>query len=384
MTDLRAEEVDLIVENYELSVDVMMKKIGNIENQGKKEYVEKKIESTDEEERYRNLIKKQSAKLEEQILQIKSQNLGRVGNVFKMRDAINGPKKGGQEATAIRNPQNNELIVSNEEIKEVTLKYCVDNLTKQPEDSSVVKGLEIKRFLHELRMEEADDEEFDICKEDFGEVINKFAKKKSKSYDFLLKAGNNFKESIYRLCRKMILNEHFPHGFRKTVLFMIWKQKAPAEVLSNNRFIHMKDGYLPRTCEALVVNKMKDKLIKSSSKYQVGGQPGHSPEEHIYSIQSLWVKLEAEGDGMILTLVDIVAFFDRENIFDIMQTLHEIGVSKKAARVWYKLNEGTEIAVKTAGGLSETAVVGDCIGQGTAGGALVSLANLDHGLKMRG
>ena len=65
-----------------------------------------------------------------------------------------------------------------------------------------------------------------------------------------------------------------------------------------------------------------------------------------------------------------------------MQTLHEIGVNKKAARVWYKLNEGTEIAVKTAGGLSETAVVGDCIGQGTAGGALVSQANLDHGLRM--
>ena len=46
-----------------------------------------------------------------------------------------------------------------------------------------------------------------------------------------------------------------------------------------------------------------------------------------------------------------------------MQTLHEIGVNKKAARVWFKLNEGTEVAVKTAGGISETAVVGDCIGQ---------------------
>ena len=37
--------------------------------------------------------------------------------------------------------------------------------------------------------------------------------------------------------------------------------------------------------------------------------------------------------------------------------------------------------MKTAGGLSETAVVGDCIGQGTAGGAIVSAANLDQGLK---
>ena len=85
---------------------------------------------------------------------------------------------------------------------------------------------------------------------------------------------------------------------------------------------------------------------------------------------------------MILTLVDIVAFFDWKNIHDVMQTSHEIGVEKKTARVWYKLNENTEVVVKTAGGVSETAFVGDCIGQGTAGGALVSQANLDHGLTM--
>ena len=52
---------------------------------------------------------------------------------------------------------------------------------------------------------------------------------------------------------------------------------------------------------------------------------------------------------MIYTLVDIVAFFGWGNIHDVMQTLHEIGVNKKVARVQFKLNEGTEIAVKTAG-----------------------------------
>ena len=39
------------------------------------------------------------------------------------------------------------------------------------------------------------------------------------------------------------------------------------------------------------------------------------------------------------------------------------------------MNEGTEIAVKTASGVTETIV------QGTAGGALVSQANLDSGLE---
>ena len=64
-----------------------------------------------------------------------------------------------------------------------------------------------------------------------------------------------------------------------------------------------------------------------------------------------------------------------------MDTLSEIGVNQKAARLFFKLNEGTEITVKTAGGLSDTAVVGDCIGQGTADGAIVLADNLDQGLK---
>ena len=87
-----------------------------------------------------------------------------------------------------------------------------------------------------------------------------------------------------------------------------------------------------------------------------------------------------EGLGLILTLVDIISFFDRESIYDVMQTLHEIGVNRKAAKVWFKLNEGTEVAVKTAAGISESKYVGDCIGQGTAGGALVSQAIIDKGL----
>ena len=57
--------------------------------------------------------------------------------------------------------------------------------------------------------------------------------------------------------------------------------------------------------------------------------------------------------GFIMTLVDIVAFFDQEIIYNVMQTLSDVGVNKKAARVWFKLNEGTEVCVKTAGGVQK-------------------------------
>ena len=390
LTDRRASEINVIAEK-DIPMDEKFKQIENIEKEIKFEAFGKtrvrrskpfKKVDMENEDTNEELLRKQSSKIENEILRIKSMNLGRTGNVFKMKEVINGPKKGSQAPTAIKHPISGELIVANEEIKNVTLAYCVDNLTKQHKDETVVKGLELKQFLHNLRMKEEDMEDFDITVEDYNEVMIKFGTKSTKSYDFLLKSGKQYKAAVYKMCREMILQEEFPTSFRRTVLHMIWKSKGPAEILQNNRFIHMKDGFWPRLCEALCVKKMKGQILSSSSKYQVGGQPGHSPEEHIFTIKSLWAKLVMEGSGMILTLVDIISFFDRENIYDVMQTLHEIGVDKKAARVWFKLNEKTEIAVKTAGGVSDTTFVGDCIGQGTAGGALVSQANLDHGLGM--
>ena len=38
-----------------------------------------------------------------------------------MKELINGNKKAGQEPNAIRDPKTGELVVSNEEIKKVTL-----------------------------------------------------------------------------------------------------------------------------------------------------------------------------------------------------------------------------------------------------------------------
>ena len=132
--------------------------------------------------------------------------------------------------------------------------------------------------------------------------------------------------------------------------------------------------------EALVVNKMKDDILDKSTKYQIGGQPGNSTYEHLFTIKSMMELLELKDQGMIFTLVDLVSFFDRENIHDIMATLHDVGINSTAVRLWCKLNQNTEIRVQTSAGMTDTAIVGDVIGQGTAGAALVSQLNLDHGM----
>ena len=151
------------------------------------------------------------------------------------------------------------------------------------------------------------------------------------------------------------------------------------DVLKNNRFLHMKH-VLARTVDSMIVSQMKESLISKLSIYQIGGLPGHSINEHILTIKTVLARLEECGKGLIFFVMDIVSFFDKEDIYDCLETMERLHVNKKAARVWYKLNRDTEVVVKTTCGVTETAQVGHCLGQGTAGAGLVSQANLDHGL----
>ena len=56
------------------------------------------------------------------------------------------------------------------------------------------------------------------------------------------------------------------------------------------------------------------------------------------------------------------------------------GADPKAVRLWYKLNDNTQIRVKTGSGTSEYTEVGAVLGQGTLGGAIISQAVLDEGV----
>ena len=165
-----------------------------------------KDDTGNQEEKDMDLLKRQSSKIEEQINLIKSEKLGRVGSIFKMKEVINGPKKKAQEPNAIKHPKTGDLIVSAEGIKKVTLEYCVENLQNNNYDEEVKDAVNIKKELHDIRMKDTSSEGFEVKKESFGRVLKKFSTKKTKTYNFLLKAGDRFKDSIYNLCKRMLEN----------------------------------------------------------------------------------------------------------------------------------------------------------------------------------
>ena len=163
------------------------------------------------------------------------------------------------------------------------------------------------------------------------------------------------------------------------VLWLCNKGKGKKDDLENSRYIHLKD-WLPRTCDSLLVDLMKERILASSSIFQIGGQEGHRTQEHLFTLRSIIARESYLGGGVVFQLYDIKKFFDKENLRDVMDTLHNCGVHPKLYRAWFKLNQHTTIKVNTAVGMSGSAEAGELIGQGSAGGALASQANIDHGL----
>ena len=125
---------------------------------------------------------------------------------------------------------------------------------------------------------------------------------------------------------------------------------------------------------------MKGPLVSGSSIYQIGGQPGHRPEELVFVFKSVVALYRSRGKMLVAQCYDVGKFFDKEMIEDAVLVCHKRGVDPKATRLWYKLNSNTKIHVKLPCGVSEAGEVGAVVGQGTIGGALVSQAVLDDGV----
>ena len=153
-----------------------------------------------------------------------------------MRNVVSGANKSSQEAHAIFDTESKEIIVNQEKIKEKILDYNVNNLKNNEPSEKVVDLVGAIGKLHDYRMMEENEDNFEISEEDFEEVVKKFQLKNKRGYDFRVKSGGGFQKSVYKLCKRMIEEETFPEKFEETVLQQIYKGKGSGLELGNNKY----------------------------------------------------------------------------------------------------------------------------------------------------
>jgi exonuclease III len=390
LTEEYGDAFEKMVENEESTIDENMKKFDKLHEKIKFRAFgkvtiggyKKRIEQSEKENVTADeIVDEQIIRTEKEIEDIKKAHTNRVGRVWEVRKKVIGGKLDTIETSAIRNPATKKLVMKKDEIKSVTLNYCKATLRNNTPEDEFKELISKKKDLVKERLNESEGE-MEIEYETFERLVNKFKNSGKKNYDFLTKAGDAFQMAVYKFCERMIREEKFPKSFSSTMLHMIFKGgKGKRENLPDNRFIHSK-SWFPRTAEGLVVNSgLREPLIEQSSIYQIGGQPGHRVEEFIFVMKSVIAHYRSQNKMVILQCYDLEKYFDKEMVEDAVLTCYERGANPKAIRCWYKLNDNTEIRVRTGAGVSEEANVGAVIGQGTIAGALVSQAVLDDAVQ---
>ena len=387
-----AKKMNVIVDDDDLEVEMIMEKLDKMQDKlkhatlGKSKMKmskreakpEKTSETADDEEQATVLKRKESERMEEQIKMITSSKLGRTGQIFKMRDVVVGAKKSGPEAVAVVDSRSGELVVASSQIKKATLEYVLDTLTNNKPTEKFEELAKAKRKLHELKMKETDGD-YEVTEEIFWKVIDKLESKKKKTYEFLTKASKAFKEVFFKFCLRMHLEEKFPSRFDQTVLVQLYKHKGPLHAFSSHRYLHIKE-WAARLMESLEVQGMRDTILDAGTKFQLGGKPGMRVQFHLFVIKSVIAIKETLKEGLLIYGVDFQRFFDSEVLVDCMDTLGLIKIDPRIYRNWYRLNQRCLVSVVTGAGMTEEGNAGEVLGQGSAGGGLVSQLKVDLGV----
>ena len=397
-SDKYAEDIIKIVEDEEASVEDVYKKFDQINdkiryisfgktkvNKSEKKVAETKSEDATEknadndedvEDERSRILRKQTEKIEKHVRDIRSMKLGRLTNVFKMKDVISGPKKAGQEAAAIKDSRSGNLVVSHKDIKKATIEYCADVLTKNVPEEGFEKQLEYKEDLMRAILENKDAGSYEVEDEEFWKTIERLKIKNKRSYDFLVKSGDKFKGAVLKLCKRILHEEKVPEKFYNTLLHQIYKGVGCTQELSSSRFVHTKD-WAARVCESLAVSGMREDILSAGTIYQIGGKPGMRTQYHLFTIKSVISLKLSKNEGLIFSVKDIKKFFDKEGLVDTCVSLNLAGADSKCVRLWWKLNEKCRISAMTGAGKTEEVDAGPLVGQGGVGSSLASQLNID-------
>ena len=327
MTERNSELDDIVERAQDLTTNDLMKKIGNVSTKIKfkcfgkvknsrgmdadKElnllYSKKlkaneidEIEKVDDEiaEKLLKLQREQYEKKLEYLKDIKKDK-GKSAAIFKLKEKIVGAKKEGTESVSMNDPETGQMICDHEQLKQASIDYLSNLLKNREPKEDYREHFETLRILHDSRMNEELENDEELTKEDFQNMLKKLKRKKAAKYKFLLNGGESYQNAIFCLYKKVWESEEKPRVWEYTECTMLFKGKGSKSEFSNQRFIHSKDE-IPKSFETLVIEKVKPKIMKKCSKFQIGGLPGHQAAEHLFTLKSIISLFSSQGKPLVL------------------------------------------------------------------------------------
>ena len=208
----------------------------------------------------------------------------------------------------LTDPETGIDVFEPEEIKRVSLRYCVKLLTNRAPKEQYSQQFALKESLHWLRMQEVIENDINELSLDmFNKTLRSVSRKKADKYKFILKAGQSLINAIFNIFNSVWKSEYIPKDWHRSDLVQLWKGKGSVSDLNNIRHLHVKCDLAKLFCQ-IVMSQAKDTLVNNMSKYQIATKPGHRASEHLFFIKSIVALTQARKEAVLVTMWDIQRF----------------------------------------------------------------------------
>ena len=190
---------------------------------------------------------------------------GRAAAVFKLKEKIVGPRKNPLEPVILIDPETGFEVIQPEDIKRVSLSYCVKLLTNSAPKEKHVEQFKCKERLHWQRMQECIENDVNYLSLGmFNSMLELLSKKKADKYKFIINGGQSLINAIYNTFASIWRSEKIPPDWHKSESVQLWKGKGKVSDPNNFRHLHIKND-LAKMFSQRVMAEVKDTIVSNMS-----------------------------------------------------------------------------------------------------------------------
>ena len=265
-----------------------------------------------------------------------------------------------------------KLISSQGELKGLYLKTFTSRLRHRPIKSELTELKSVKDELCARRLELAGLTKSEPwVRDDLNKVLSSLKDGKARDPHSLINelfkpgvAGEDFQLSFLIMANKIKKEIFVPKFMEFANIVSIYKGKGSKMNLENDRGIFIVNVF--RSILMKMVYHDKYSIVdKNMSDSNVGARRGKNIRNHIFVLNGIINEvINQKKTGIDITILDYRQCFDSLWMEEVMNDLWEAGITDDKLGLIYKMNERTNVAVKTPFGLSERQEVNNVVMQG--------------------
>ena len=169
----------------------------------------------------------------------------------------------------------------------------------------------------------------------------------------------------------------FSQALKSCNITSIWKRKGPKNNFESYRGI-FRITVFRNILDRLIYNDEYPKIDSYLSDCNVGGRKGRNVRDNIFVLNAIMNSIsKGIKEPHDVQVYDLIQCFDSMWLKECINSLYEAGLDNDRLNLLYLSNASAQVAVKTAGGITERNTISNIVMQGTVWGNIFCVSLLD-------